>query len=81
MLSKEQLQFTTHVSSTYITYTSLSNIKIFFFQSNIYLSLRFQTFACFSATFGKNEMLKYFKFQVTVVGTRKDNLYRVSIIC
>lgn len=61
MLSKQQaqLQFTTHVPSTYVynTYTSVGNTISFFFQSNIYPSLCFQTFACFSATFDKNEVL------------------------
>lgn len=59
MLSKQQAQqqFTTPVPGTYNTYTSLGNTVSFFFQFNIYPSLCFQTFACFSATFGKNEML------------------------
>lgn len=72
MLSKqEQLRFTTHVPSTYITYASLSNIVTFFFLCNMYPSC-FQTFACVLATFGKNEMLKFFKFWAAVVGTRKN---------
>lgn len=67
------------VPSTDITYASLGNIVLFSFRLTFIPPYVFKLLLAFQQHLVKNEMLKFFKFQATVVGTRKNKEPLLSV--